>query len=148
MKIKVIESFSIYHDLTINACSRKVFEAITKPDHLVNWWPLKCTGNPEVGGEYNFYFNQKYDWFGKVVEYSSNKEFHIRMTKSNLDWAPTTFGFDIEDFKDNVQLKFWHTGWAECNAHYRKSSYCWAILLKGLKEYLEKGVILPFEERG
>mgnify|MGYP000038193628 FL=1 len=147
MSFQTNESYEIYHDLIINASLTKVFEAITKPNHLIKWWPLKCVGKPEIGGEYNFYFTPEYDWFGEVIEYLHNKAFYIKMIKSNSDWNSTTFGFDIDEINGNVQLKFWHIGWQRCNADYRRSSFCWAILLNGLKNYIEKGIVIPFKER-
>ena len=69
------------------------------------------------------------------------------MTKSDPNWEPTSFGFDLKEIEDGVLVKFWHKDWPECNDHYKHSSFCWALLLKGLKDYLEKGVIIPFEER-
>ena len=147
MGIKTNKSFAIYHDLMIIASLEKVFEAVTEPEHLVNWWPLKCSGRPEMGAEYNFYFTPEYDWLGRVIEYSQNRSFHIKMTKSDADWDPTSFGFDLEAIDENVQLNFWHVGWPECNADFKRSSFCWAMLLNGLNNYLEKGVIVPFEER-
>ena len=147
MGIKTNKSFAIYHDLMIIASLEQVFEAVTEPEHLVNWWPLKCSGRPEMGAEYNFYFTPEYDWLGRVIEYSQNRSFHIKMTKSDADWDPTSFGFDLEAIDENVQLNFWHVGWPECNADFKRSSFCWAMLLNGLKNYLEKEVIVPFEER-
>ena len=141
------ESFAIYHDLTIKAPIEKVFDAVCKPTHLINWWPLKCQGIPEIGNEYNFYFTPEYDWYGKVSTLIPNKSFHIKMTKSDLDWNSTTFGFDLDEENSKTQLNFSHLGWRQCNSEYRQSSFCWAMLLKGLKDYLEKGIILPFEER-
>ncbi len=141
------KSFGIYHDLTIKAPIEKVFEAIAEPKHLINWWPLKCNGTPEIGNEYNFYFTPEYDWFGKVSRIVPNQSFYIKMTKSDSDWNPTTFGFDLKKDNDHTQLSFSHLGWKQCNLEFRSSSFCWAMLLKGLKDYLEKGIILPFEER-
>ena len=138
---------SIYHDLAISAPINKVFQAITSPEHLINWWPLKCKGNPRINTEYNFYFTSEYDWYGKVIEVTENKSFYIKMTKSDVDWDPTAFGFDLEQSANNVLVKFWHIGWPECNIQFRRSSFCWAMLLNGLKNYLEKGIIIPFEER-
>lgn len=69
------------------------------------------------------------------------------MTKTDEDWNPTSFGFDSEELEIMVQVRFWHKGWPECNAHFRRSSFCWAIPLNGLKNYIEKGVIIPFVER-
>ena len=147
IETKTNESFAIYHDLMINASLEKVFEAVTKPEYLVNWWPLRCSGIPELGAEYNFYFTPEYDWFGQVIDYSHNRSFHIKMTKSDDNWDSTSFGFDIKEVDENVQVNFWHVGWPECNADFKRSSFCWAMLLNGLKNYLEKGVIVPFEER-
>lgn len=139
--------FAIYHDLVINASPAKVFKAVTNPEHLVNWWPLKCSGKPVIGEEYNFYFSPEYDWFGCVVEYVQDKAFHIKMVRSDPNWDPTSFGFDLKEVDGGVQLKFQHVDWPKCNADFRRSSFCWAMLLNGLKNYLEKGVIVPFEER-
>jgi uncharacterized protein YndB with AHSA1/START domain len=144
---KTKNGHAIYHDLTISTSAENVFEAITQPDHLGNWWPKKCSGKPKIGEIYNFYFTPEYDWYGQVVKCVHNKAFHIKMTKSDPDWDLTSFGFDLEDVEDLVKVKFWHKGWPECNAHFRRSSFCWAMLLNGLKNYVEKGIILPFEER-
>lgn len=138
---------SIYHDLVINAPLANVFEAITEPKHLVNWWPQKCKGIPEEGEVYNFFFTPEYDWYRKVIKSETGKSFHIKMTKSDQDWDSTSFGFDLEENDTGVQVHFWHIGWPDCNAHFKRSSYCWAILLQGLTNYIEKGIIVPFEER-
>ncbi len=143
----IVGNNTIYHNLTIKSNVEKVFEAISNPEHLINWWPEKCSGEKKIGGEYNFYFGPEYDWFGKVINYNPNNNFHIKMTKSDLDWQPTSFGFDLTEVNDNVLLRFWHSGWLKQNDHFKISSYCWAILLKGLKDYIEKGEIIPFEQR-
>ncbi|MDF0716438.1 SRPBCC domain-containing protein [Muricauda sp. 334s03] len=139
---------SIYHDLEVNGTIEKTFKAITQPEHLINWWPQNCKGIPKENEVYNFFFTPEYDWYGRVIKLEENKSFHIKMTKSDPDWNPTSFGFDLEENSTGtVLLKFWHTGWPKCNHHFRRSSYCWAILLKGLKDYVEHGKIIPFEER-
>lgn len=141
------KDFGIYHDLEINAPIEKVFAAITEPGLLINWWPLRCTGSPELHAEYNFYFGPDYNWFGIVHKIEKNKSFHIKMTKSDLDWEPTIFGFEIEYYPKSVLLHFTHLGWIKRNSHFRIASFCWAMLLKGLKDYVEKGIVIPFENR-
>jgi hypothetical protein len=69
------------------------------------------------------------------------------MTVSDQDWDPTSFGFDLFEIEEGIQLRFYHIDWPQCNAHFRRSSFCWAMLLNGLKNYVEKGIIVPFEER-
>lgn len=141
-------SNSIFHDLEIKESINKTFNAITEPEHLMNWWPQRCTGIPKENEEYNFYFAPEYDWYGKVIRLEKNKSFHIKMTSSDADWNQTSFGFDLEQKNDLVQIQFWHIGWPECNEHFRRSSLCWAMLLSGLKNYIESGKIVPFDERG
>jgi uncharacterized protein YndB with AHSA1/START domain len=140
-------SYSIYHDFEVKAPINRVYEAVTEPLHLVNWWPLKCKGKPVQGEEYNFFFTPECDWYGTVIKSQEGKSFSIKMTQSDEDWDSTSFGFDLEQSGDRVRVKFWHKGWPECNAHFKSSSFCWAILLNGLRNYLEKGIIVPFEER-
>ncbi|WP_455169218.1 SRPBCC family protein [Aegicerativicinus sediminis] len=140
-------TFGIYHDLTIDVTPEKLFAAIAQPEHLINWWPKKCLGTPVLGSQYNFFFSPEYNWFGEVVKFDVNQSFHIKMTKSDVDWDPTTFGFEIREEKGKSVLQFTHLNWKERNSHFRIASFCWAMLLKGLKDYVEKGIILPFEER-
>lgn len=140
-------SFSIYHDLVINTSTEKVFRAISDPTDLINWWPLKCDGNPVLNETYNFHFSEEYNWYGKVKEVVPNKSFYITMIKSDANWENTTFGFNLKEEGNSVLISFSHTDWPFCNHHYKRSSFCWALLLNGLKNYLENGVITPFEER-
>ena len=142
-----MESFTIHHDLFIKADTSKVYEAISAPVHLINWWPLKCSGEAVIGKTYNFYFAPEYDWYGIVSSCEISKHFHVKMTKSDEDWNNTSFCFDLKSTEEGTQIQFTHRGWPVCNHHFRRSSYCWAILLQGLKNYLEKGIIVPFEER-
>lgn len=140
-------SYNIYHDLIIRASETVIFNAISDPKQLEHWWPLKCTGSPKQDALYNFYFSSEYDWYGKVQHVIPNKAFHIKMTKADTDWNPTSFGFDLESQTNGTLVKFWHSNWLEINHHFRRSSFCWAILLNGLKNYVEHGQIIPFEQR-
>ena len=140
-------TYTIHHNFVIEQSPQTVFAGISNPDHLVNWWPKTCAGRPEVGQEYNFYFGDPYDWYGKVVACQPEKSFQIKMTKSDPDWNPTTFGFDLEPHPKGTKVSFWHKDWPTDNDHYKHSSFCWALLLNALKNYLEKGAIVPFEER-
>jgi uncharacterized protein YndB with AHSA1/START domain len=141
-------SFSIYHNLQIKASPKEVFDAVSQPEHLNNWWTLKSSGVPKLNSEYNLNFTDKYDWYCKVSEIKPNVSFHLKMTKSDKDWEPTTFGFEMEPNEKGTYLRFRHENWPEQNDHFKHSSFCWALLLNGLKNYLEKGIIIPFEARG
>ena len=142
-----MSSHNIHHDLPIEASIKEVFDAISLPEELTQWWPMKCSGKPEEGATYNFYFGEPYNWFGKVVKCEPNKSFLIQMTQTDKDWQDTIFGFELEDRGKHIWVSFKHEGWPESNQHFRHSSYCWAILLNGLKQYVENGIVIPFENR-
>lgn len=137
----------IYHTLFIDAPIEKVFDAVSKPEHLIHWWPLECTGIAKENETYNFYFSPDYNWYGKVSAIEPNTLFSIYMTTANENWNNTTFSFYLSKHNNHVKLQFSHCNWPENNEHFKISSFCWAILLKGLKDYLEKGTIIPFKER-
>ena len=138
---------NIFFDFYIEASKKDVFDRFTLPEHLNNWWSLKSSGTPELGATYNLNFTDTYDWYCKVVVCEFNKSFHLKMTKSDKDWDPTTFGFDLEEKENGTYLRFSHVNWPMNNDHLKHSSFCWALLLNGLKNYLEKGIVIPFEER-
>ena len=140
-------SYNIFHSLLINASKQEVFNAVSLPEHLDNWWTLKSFGKPKLGETYNLNFTDEYDWFCQVTVCKSNDSFYLKMTNSDKDWNPTTFGFDLEEQENGTYLNFSHVDWAETNFEFKNSSFCWAMLLFGLKNYLEKGIIIPFEER-
>ena len=56
---------TIYHNFIIQANPEQVFAAISEPQDLENWWPLKCNGKAAVGEVYNFNFTENYMEFGQ-----------------------------------------------------------------------------------
>lgn len=143
----VQESHNIYHSLMIQGNIDDVYKAITQPNHLTQWWPNKCTGSPSMNTEYSFQFGPKFHWRGRVVEAVAPHGFAVKMTLSDDDWLPTTFSFHLSENKNKVLVDFSHTDWPKLNHHFKKSSFSWAILLNGLKNYIEKGEVIPFESR-
>lgn len=140
-------SFGIYHDLLIEESPAAVWDAITTPSQLEAWWPLKCSGRPIEGEEYMLFFSQEFDWRGEVVKAEANASFHIRMTTADSNWHSTIFGFNLEQQENHCVVKFFHIEWKSRNDEFRQSSYCWAMLLNGLKQYVEQGIVIPFEKR-
>jgi uncharacterized protein YndB with AHSA1/START domain len=138
---------AIYHNFIIEAAPEKVFKAVTDPRLFENWWPLRCTGTPAMGEEYNFVFEEPYNWVAAISKFELNRSVYYKMTKSDPDWDPTTFGFELKEHEKGTYLAFFHKDWPQANDHMKYSSFCWAMLLNGLKNYLENGQIIPFEQR-
>ena len=115
-------SFTILHDVHINATKDKIFQAISEADHLINWWPLRAKSNAKLNGVYNFYFTNEYDWFGKVVSIDSPNSVAFEMMDCDEDWNGTIVFYQLEQKENGVNLKFAHGGWKTTNQHYRRTS--------------------------
>ena len=139
--------FSIIHNFTIHSNAKKVFETISTPEGLNNWWTLKCSGKPALNEEYNLNFTDEYDWFAKISKFEENKFIEFSMVKAMEDWMPTKFGFELNEDGNQTHVHFYHTNWQEQNQHYGITSYCWANLLRQMKVYIEKGIITEFSKR-
>ena len=141
-------TYGIFHDLIIGVGREKLFNAITTPIGLNSWWTLEAAGQPKVGEEYQLYFGPEYDWRAKLVRCVPHELIYFEMGKSDNDWEGTQFRFTLSPNPLGTLVRFEHVGWESNNDHFRRTSYCWAIYLKGLKKYLEEGVVMPFGERG
>lgn len=137
----------ILHQFRVNASARRVYDAFCTPADLNNWWPAQSSGRPQTGETYTLWFGPEYDWRAKVTEAVPGKHFTWKMTQAMDDWMGTEVGIQLTEDKDGTIVDFSHKGWPEANAHFRISNYCWGYLLAGLKNYLEAGVVVPFEKR-
>lgn len=137
----------IQHQVPISKPSKEVYDAFATAEGLLKWWPLECTGTPEVGAEYRLYFGAPYDWRAEVTRADRGKAFEWRFTQAMDDWIGTRVGILLIPTGEGCMLNFYHSGWAKADGPFAHTNYCWALLLKGLKDYVEKGVVLPFEQR-
>lgn len=139
--------YTIIHNFTIQSNAEKVFEAISTPEGLNNWWTLKCSGKPALNEEYNLNFTDEYDWYAKISKFEENKLIEFSMIKAMDDWMSTRFGFELTGEGNQTNVHFYHTNWREQNKEYGVTSYCWANLLRQMKDYIEKGIITEFSKR-
>ncbi len=138
---------SILHDFPIKAPASRVFDCMTTPGGLDQWWTLYSSGQPTLGAEYSLGFGPEYDWEARVTRWVRNKEFELELIEAMDDWMGTRVGFNLVAAGDHTQVSFWHSGWKEASHHFRTSSFCWAMYLRILKRYLESGETVPYEER-
>ncbi len=138
---------NISHDFPINALARKVFDAVSTPAGLDAWWTKRCSGRQVEGAEYELGFGPEYDWRAVVRRCIPPREFMFEMTRADDDWRGTRLHFELQEQNGVTQIRFQHQGWPEANEHFRISNFCWAMYLRLLKRYAERGEIVPYEER-
>jgi uncharacterized protein YndB with AHSA1/START domain len=137
----------VLHDLPIKASRDRVFQAVSTPDGLDAWWTKRASGTPAVGQAYELGFGPEYDWRGEVTRCVPDVEFELRITRADADWTGTLVGFSLDDRALTTWLHFHHAGWASPNEHYRVSCNCWALYLRLLRRYVERGERVPYENR-
>jgi uncharacterized protein YndB with AHSA1/START domain len=137
----------IQHQFKVAAPATKVFQALCTPDGLNSWWTLQAAGRPQKGEVYTFFFGPEYDWRAVVASASRNRSLTWKMTQAKADWMPTQVGFTLNEKDGATTVHFFHSGWKKANEHFAITNFCWGQLLQGLKDYVETGAIVPFENR-
>jgi uncharacterized protein YndB with AHSA1/START domain len=137
----------ILHDFPITAPPEQVFAAVSTAEGLDSRWTKRCVGEPAQGAEYELFFGPGYDWRAKVSRCQPGAEFELEITSADSDWTGTRVGFSMEPRDGGTWVRFWNSGWAEANAHHRRSSFCWAMYLRQLRRYVERGQTVAYEDR-
>jgi uncharacterized protein YndB with AHSA1/START domain len=138
---------NIFHCFPVNASPDKVFEAISTPGGLDNWWTRRSEAEPKLEGNYVLDFGPPYIWNAVVTKYTESIVFELQFWDADPDWTGTKVGFSLVPKDGKSEVNFYHTGWPETNEHFRISSFCWAMYLRILKRYIEFGEKVPYENR-
>ncbi|MGA7303372.1 MAG: SRPBCC domain-containing protein [Rhodothermales bacterium] len=138
---------SILHDFPIFAPVDQVYAAITTPEGLDAWWTDRSSGEPLEGSEYELWFGPDYDWRAVVTKAEPNQSFELELTTASEEWVGTVVGLELEPRGGHTQVRFYHMGWDASNEHYRISSFCWAMYLRIMKRWVEKGEKVPYRDR-
>lgn len=137
----------LFHHFPIKARVEEVFRAVSSPSGLDAWWTERSSGVAELGSEYELWFGPEHDWRASVLKCTPNTGFELELTRADGDWLGTRVGFELEERDGVTHMRFAHTGWSEANEHFRVSSFCWAMYLRLLKRFVERGEIVPYERR-
>lgn len=137
----------IVQDFPILVPPSRVFDAISQPARLDQWWTLRSSGEPTVGSVYELDFGPAYLWRAIVTASRPAELFEWRVTEADPDWTNTVVGFELAPLEAGTQVRFYHRGWREPNSHYRTSCHCWALYLRILRRHLEHGETVPYESR-
>lgn len=134
-------------DFPIWAPPEEVFKGISSPEGLDGWWCLESAGSPEQGSTYTLGFGSGYVWKGFVTRCVPDSEIEWEMRDCDPDWLGTLVGFRLTATDRGTKVQFHHTGWAEANAHYASSCYCWPMYLRLLKRFVESGEFVDYGDR-
>jgi uncharacterized protein YndB with AHSA1/START domain len=137
----------IHHDFPIASPAEKVFDALCSTDGLAAWWTETTQGAPGLGQSYRLGFGPGYQWTGVVRRFEPSRLVEWEMTAADDDWRGTRVGFRLTPRGEATDVEFWHSGWPDRNAHYRRSSFCWAMYLRLLRRFIERAEVVPYPQR-
>lgn len=137
----------ILQDFPIRVPSQRVYDAISQPALLDQWWTLRSQGRSEFGSEYTLDFGPEYVWRARVTVAKPGAVFEMQMTVADRDWTNTRVGFELTPSGSGTTVRFHHRGWPEINEHYRTTCHCWALYFRILRRHLELGEVVPYDRR-
>jgi uncharacterized protein YndB with AHSA1/START domain len=137
----------ILQDFPIKAEPSRVFDAVSTPAGLNQWWTRTCGGEPAAAARWHLGFGPRHQWRAVVTRYQPPAAFELTFEQADADWAGTRVGFDLSPTASGTQVRFYHLGWPAANEHYRVSCHCWALYLRILRRYLEHGEVVAYESR-
>jgi uncharacterized protein YndB with AHSA1/START domain len=137
----------IFHEFPVKASVERVFEAVATPGGLDLWWTLRSSGDARVGGVWELFFGEGYDWRAVVTRCEFGRLIEWQMTPGDADWKGTRVGIELAPIEGGTRVNFWHTGWPEANAPYRISAFCWAMYLRLMKKWCETGDVVDYARR-
>ena len=131
----------------MHAPVERVWAAVSTPDGLDAWWSLAAAGEPALGADWWLDFGPGYRWRARVVEVVRHARFTLELTDADADWLGTRVTFRLAQAADGTRLLLSHAGWREGHRHFRVSAYCWALYLRLLRRWAERGEVVPYADR-
>jgi uncharacterized protein YndB with AHSA1/START domain len=132
---------------SIKSAPEKIYAAVSSPAGLDAWWTKRCSGKAQEGARYELFFGPGYDWRAVVSQCIPDRKFELRFISAHEDWQGARVGFALEEKGGATEVRFHHLGWPAANDHFQASCYCWAMYLRLLKRYVERGEVVPYEQR-
>src|ERR671922_695525 len=101
----------IKKSIVIDSSPEVVFNAITNPEELTQWFPDQAILEPKVGGKIKFSFykeedreHRSFDFFpeGTIIEFIPNKRISYTWQEPNtVDFPRTVVTWELEEIENN-----------------------------------------------
>jgi uncharacterized protein YndB with AHSA1/START domain len=132
----------IMHLIKVHASSERVYQAITTPDGIRQWWTRDAAIEPKVGGTGEFGFNGR-RFAAKVTVEELIPATRMRWKVANAAWQGNDIEFNVKADGNDTTLVFAHRGFPRADDGYASATTRWGFYLLSLKRYLETGTGTP-----
>ncbi|MHC4459406.1 MAG: SRPBCC family protein [Planctomycetota bacterium] len=129
----------ILHNITIEASSEIVFEALTTSEGLKGWWSADSEAEPKVGSLAVFgFFNRTTVLRMRIDELAPPKRVKWTCEGDVDEWVGTELQFDLEPQEEGgTIINFRHGGWQTTEGIFAECNTTWGHLMFRLKAYAE-----------
>lgn len=107
----------IVRELTIAATPERVFDALTQPGEIGQWWTNDLNASPEVGSLAELRFGEwgEFVFRFEIAELDQNKKVHwiTRQGPSTGHWKGTSVTWRLTPVHGGTQVVFTHSGFAQ-----------------------------------
>ena len=133
--------YDILHQISIQAPTREVYDAIATESGLKRWWTSDTEYEGRAGGNALFGFmNRAMVFHMKIEEMEPSTRVSWLCTGQAEEWKDTRIRFELEaENPETTRLRFFHTGWASNQGWYAECNTTWGRLMGVLKAYVEGG---------
>ena len=139
------QKMEIRKTIVIDASPEVVFNAITEPEQLTQWFPDQAILEPKVGGRMKFSFykdlkntHRDMDYFpeGTITEFIPNKKISYTWEHPNVpDFPRTVVTWELEKIENNrTKLKLVHIGF-KAGKMLKEHDEGWTYFLDELAKY-------------
>ncbi len=135
----------IRHRVAISAPLVHVFEAVTAPARISEWWTRDgVAGSPSLGGRLEFRFGRPEP--SAVMEVTGLRPDQVtwHCVGGASEWIETDITFDLRESDGETVVLFTHAGWREASEFMAHCSARWAYFLLSMKSLVELGKGTPF----
>ena len=136
---------TIIHAVHIHASQQQVYEALTTPEGLSEWWTTQVSVEPYTGGVVHFTFHGDFHPQMQQSVLEPHRVVHWTCVSGHPNWQDNTFAFTLEDRKGETLLQFVQEYAQELSDEtYGTYNFNWGYYLNSLKLLCETGTGTPF----
>ena len=145
-KVQEDQKIEVRKTIIIDASPEVIFNAITDPEELTQWFPDQAVFEPSIGGKVSFDFSEKKsgkeegcEVQGTIIEFISNRKISYTWEHMNnsSEISKTVVTWELEKIKnDGTRVNLKHTG-SKTNEIDKEHDEGWTYFLPRLKEYCE-----------
>lgn len=129
----------MFHEITINATTVEVFDAISLQEGLKGWWTRDSTAEPKEGTLAIFRFNGgSYVLKMRVVQLLHPMRLLWKCEGDDPEWRGTELTWEVTPNPDGqTTLRLTHANWSNVQGQFPTCNTTWGHLMYLLQSYCE-----------